>query len=187
MALSRKMLRAMGIEDEKIDQTIEAHTESIDALKEQRDQYKVDAEKLPALQKKLEELEAAGDDGYKQKYEEEHEALENLKDSIAKEKALAEKQTAFRELLKSVGVDPKRMDSVMRVTDLSKLEIKDGKFNDESKIAESLKTEWSDFIVTSGTKGADVENPPAGNGGNGSGDDLGEMSMADYIAARKKM
>ena len=100
---------------------------------------------------------------------------------------MAEKQTAFRELLKSVGVDPKRMDSVMRVTDLSKLEIKDGKFNDESKIAESLKTEWSDFIVTSGTKGADVENPPAGNGGNGSGDDLGEMSMADYIAARKKM
>ena len=56
MALSRKMLRAMGIEDEKIDQIIEAHTESIDALKEQRDQYKVDAEKLPALQKKLEEL-----------------------------------------------------------------------------------------------------------------------------------
>ena len=69
MALSRKMLRAMGIEDEKIDQIIEAHTESIDALKEQRDQYKADAEKLPALQKKLEELEAAGDDGYKQKYE----------------------------------------------------------------------------------------------------------------------
>ena len=53
MSLTRKMLKAMGIEEEKIDQIIEAHTESIDALKEQRDQYKVDAEKLPALQKKI--------------------------------------------------------------------------------------------------------------------------------------
>ena len=40
MSLTRKMLKAMGIEDEKIDQIIEAHTETVDALKEQRDGYK---------------------------------------------------------------------------------------------------------------------------------------------------
>ena len=40
MSLTRKMLKAMGIEDEKIDQIIEAYTETVDALKEQRDQYK---------------------------------------------------------------------------------------------------------------------------------------------------
>ena len=49
MALTRKMLKAMGIEDEKIDQIIEAHSETVDALKEQRDQYKADAEKLPEV------------------------------------------------------------------------------------------------------------------------------------------
>ena len=43
MALTRKMLKAMGIEDEKIDQIIEAHTETVDALKVERDQYKEDA------------------------------------------------------------------------------------------------------------------------------------------------
>ena len=35
MALTRKMLRAMGIEDEKADEIIEAHAETVDALKQQ--------------------------------------------------------------------------------------------------------------------------------------------------------
>ena len=43
MALTRKMLKAMGIEDEKIDQIIEAHTETTDALKQQRDEAKAEA------------------------------------------------------------------------------------------------------------------------------------------------
>ena len=34
------MLKAMGIEDEKIDQIIEEHAESVDALKAQRDELK---------------------------------------------------------------------------------------------------------------------------------------------------
>ena len=73
MSLTRKMLKAMGIEDEKIDQIIEAHTETVDALKEQRDGYKADADKLPDVQKKLGEtekqLEANGKDSYKVKYD----------------------------------------------------------------------------------------------------------------------
>lgn len=35
MSLTRKMLRAMGIEDDKADQIIEAHAETVDALKQQ--------------------------------------------------------------------------------------------------------------------------------------------------------
>jgi hypothetical protein len=34
MALTRKMLKAMGIEEEKIEQIIEAHAETVDGLKE---------------------------------------------------------------------------------------------------------------------------------------------------------
>ena len=34
MALTRKFLKAMGIEDDKIDQIIDAHTETVTALKE---------------------------------------------------------------------------------------------------------------------------------------------------------
>ena len=50
MALTRKFLKALGIEDEKVDEIISAHTETVDALKAERDGYKADAEKLPGVQ-----------------------------------------------------------------------------------------------------------------------------------------
>lgn len=40
VALTRKMLKAMGIEDEKIDQIIEEHVESANALTTQSDEFK---------------------------------------------------------------------------------------------------------------------------------------------------
>ena len=40
MALTRRMLKAMGIEDEKIDQIIEEHAESVNALTTQSDEFK---------------------------------------------------------------------------------------------------------------------------------------------------
>ena len=46
MALTRRSLKAMGIEDEKIDEIIAAHAETVDALKEQRDNYKAQADEL---------------------------------------------------------------------------------------------------------------------------------------------
>ena len=56
MALTRKMLKAMSIEDEQIEQIIEAHAESTDALKASRDEYKAEAEKIPELQKEIDKL-----------------------------------------------------------------------------------------------------------------------------------
>ena len=53
MALTRKMLKAMGIEEEKIEQIIEAHAETVDTLKEQRDTLKADSDKLAEVQKEL--------------------------------------------------------------------------------------------------------------------------------------
>ena len=44
MGLTRKFLKGMGISDEQIDAIIDAHTETVDALKAQRDELKADAE-----------------------------------------------------------------------------------------------------------------------------------------------
>ena len=78
MALSRKFLSALGIEADKIDEIISAHTETVDALKEERDKYKADADKLPGVQKELDDLKKTANDadGYKKKYDDEHEAFE---------------------------------------------------------------------------------------------------------------
>ena len=44
----------MGISDEQIDAIIDAHTETVDALKAQRDELKADAEEYAETKKKLE-------------------------------------------------------------------------------------------------------------------------------------
>ena len=46
MALTRKMLKAMGIEEEKIDEIIDAHTETVNALKDQSKQDRDAAARL---------------------------------------------------------------------------------------------------------------------------------------------
>lgn len=186
MSLTRKMLKAMGIEDEKIDQIIDAHTETVDALKAQRDEYKQDAEKLPKIQKELDDLKEAGDGGYKKKYEDEHQAFEDYKAKIAEEKDTETKKGLYRQLLEELKVDPKRIDSVLKVTDLAELKVKDGKLEGQEELTNNIKTEWADFIPAERTQGADVDTPP--NGGEGGDEpDLGSMSMKDYIEARKKM
>lgn len=166
MALTRKMLKAMGIEDEKIDQIIEAHTETVDALKEQRDGYKADAEKLPGVQKELDDLKAEGDGGYKDKYEKEHAAFEKYKTEQAEKETDANKRSAYKALLKDAGVSEKRIDTILKVLDLSEIELDDkGKIKDSDKVTEKIKSDWADFIVTDGKKGAETSNPPENNGG----------------------
>lgn len=53
MALTRKLLRSMGIEDEKIDQIIDAHTETVNALKDERDGLKDAADRLKKAEAEL--------------------------------------------------------------------------------------------------------------------------------------
>lgn len=168
MAFTRKMLKALGIEDDKIDQIIEAHTEVTDGLKEQVKQYKADAEKLEGVEKELNDLKAKGDDGYKDKYEAEKKAHDELKTSIANEKAYTAKETAYRNLLKEAGVKEKFIDTIIRA-DKSVIEGlkmgEDGKIDGTDTLTETAKKNWGDFIATTTTKTAGVETPPANNGG----------------------
>lgn len=166
MAFTRKMLKAMGVEEEKIDQIMDAHVEVVDALKADRDTYKENAEKLTAVQKELDALKAKGEDGYKEKYEKEHQALEDFKKDVAAKETKAAKSKAYRELLREAGVSDKRFDSIIKLTDLDGIELdSDGKIKDADKHAETIKTEWADFIVSTETKGAKTATPPQNNGG----------------------
>ena len=186
MALTRKLLKGMGLTEEQVDTIIEAHTETVDGLKTDINKYKGDAEKLPGVQKKLADLEAAGDGGYKEKYEKEHADFEKYKaDQTAKETRQA-KEIAYHEFLKSVGVSEKRIPSIIKVTDLNAVELEGDKVKDaDNKLAESVKTEWADFIETSNTDGANTQNPPANNNNN-NGEDPSKMTMDQYIAYRNK-
>ena len=170
MAFTRKMLKVMGIEEEKIDEIIDAHREVTDALKEDRDKYKADAEKLTDVQKKYDDLKKEVDskegDSYKEKYDKEHKAFEEYKAGVESERTKANKTQAYRELLKKAGVSDKRIDSVLKVTAIDEIELDDdGKIKDADKVVEDIKSEWSEFIVTESQRGAGTENPPRNVGG----------------------
>jgi len=183
MALTRKFLVAMGIEAEKIDEIINSHAETVEALKAERDEakrnadtYKADADKLAGVQKELDALKAEMADGnnpFEAKYNDTKAELDALKKEYdeykagvdAKEQAVA-KERAYGALLEEAGISKKRIDSVMRVTDLNSIQLdKDGALKDKDNLLKSVKEEWSDFIVTESQQGADTPNPQTNSGG----------------------
>lgn len=184
MALTRKLLKGLGLTDEQVETIIEAHTETTDGLKADIAKYKPAAEKLPTVQKELDDLKAAGDGGYKEKYEKEHKAFEDFKADQTKKETRQAKETAYRELLKAAGVSEKRIPTIIKVTDLDSVELDGDKVKNADKLTESVKTEWADFIETSNTDGADTKNPPDNNPGDGK--DPSKMTMEEYIAYRNK-
>lgn len=182
MAFSRKFLKAMGIEEEKIEEIITAHTDVTDALKADRDKYKADAEKLPSVQKLYDDLkkevEDKGDDSYKEKYEKEHKDFEDYKASIDAEKLNAKKVAAYKALLKKAGIKEKIIDLIVKGTSMDDIELDD---KDEIKEADTkmdnVKKEYADYIVKTKDEGEDPETPPGGNGGGGGANHLSRAAQ----------
>lgn len=194
MALTRKMLKAMGIEDEKIEQIIEEHTESTDALKQQRDEYKAKAEAKATTSTEPKPKDPEPGDGYKAKYDAEKKAFEDYKANIAAEKAEADKRAKYRELIVKAGVDSKRVDSVLKVSDLSEIKVKDGAIEGADDLVKSIKEDWADFIPTTQKVGANAPNPPKNDGGAKKLEDIIKMqdpvarqdALAKYIEAQNE-
>lgn len=164
--LTRKFLTALGIEDENVqDQIISAHTETTDALKEQRDSYKADAEKLPEVQKELDTLKENSGDKIKAQYDKLKKEFDDYKSEQRLKETTARKKSAYKGLLKEAGVSDSRIDAVLKVSDVDALEFDEGgNIKGSDELVEGIKKEWADFIVKAKEKGADVGKPPA-NGG----------------------
>lgn len=170
MALTRKFLAALGIEADKVDEIIKAHSETVDGLKEQIDSYKADAEKLPAVTEERDKLkEAVKNDRTEElqkKYDDLKSEYDNYKSDVKGKEVKASRTKAYKELLKEAGVSEKRIDTILKVTDLSKVDFdKENNVKDADKVKESIKSEWADFITTTSSKGADTTTPPANTGG----------------------
>lgn len=187
MALARKTLKdyliAHGVPAEKVgdivDYVIDGHTETVDGLKADRDKFKTDAEKLPIVQAELDKAKEGSKDDWKIKYDDLKKEFDGYKTGIEEKDAHVAKETAYRALLKEIGVAEKRHDAIVHVADLDKLELVDGKFKDPEKMKTDLKTEWAEFITTTQTQGQHVENPPGGAGGDQT--DTSKMTDAEYF------
>ena len=90
------------------------HLGVVDPLKDDLTRYKTDAEKLSGVQKQLDDLKAAGDGGYKEKYEKEHSAFEAFKTDITAKESKAAKEKAVRAYFESKNITGANLDLAMR-------------------------------------------------------------------------
>lgn len=164
MALTRKYLSTLGIEADKIDQIIEAHTETVDALKKERDGYKADAEKLPDVQKELDGLKAGGD--YKARYEKEHKDFEDYKAGVTAKETRAAKEAAARAYFTGKGITGANLEIAVRgaSAEIEAAELDGDKIKDTKALDELVGGTFKGLVVTTGTAGAGTAHPPA-NGG----------------------
>lgn len=161
MALTRKLLKGMGLTDEQIDSVIDAHTETVDALKDRIAALQTDADKLKDVQKELDGLKAGTD--WKAEHDKVKKELDDYRAEIAGKEQAAKVKAAYKQLLTDEKIDPRRHDAIIRATDLAGAKLnKDGKLEGEDKLREGIRESWSDFKVTTTTRGADVATPPTG-------------------------
>lgn len=182
LALTRKLLEGIGIEDKQIETIIEAHSDTVTALKKEIAQYKDDAERVPLLQKQLEEALAADhtdelqsklDEAVKAKetaeaaLAEANKSFDDFKAEVQAEKDATAKAGAYRkQVLEAAGIGADYLDDVMAVAKLNDIELDDdGNIKGASELAEAAKGKWKSFVVQKETKGAHVDTPPANKGG----------------------
>ena len=188
MALTRKFLEALGIEQAKIDEIISAHTEVTDSLKADRDSYKEKAEKYDETKTELDkaksELDKVNKDEYKTKYESLEAEFNKYKTDIAEKEVKVKKEEAYKKMLKEIGVNEKSISAILKVKDLSSLKLDDkGNIVDVDTLKESEKKDWEGFIIKSEEERQDPNTPPDHEHENV---DTTSMSMDDYIKARSE-
>ena len=185
MALTRKLLKGMGLTDEQVDTIIEAHSDTVDGLKADMNRYKADAEKLPGVQKELNDLKAAGDDGYKEKYEKEHKAFEDYKTDITAKETKAAKEKAVKAYFESKNITGANLDLAMRGcgAEMAALEMDGDKIKDTKSLDTLIDGTYKGLISTTKTQGANPANPPANPPAkNYTAADIKNMSAAEINA-----
>ena len=167
MSLTRNFLKSMGLTDEQVSGIIEAHTDTVDALKAERDQYKAEAEKLPEVQKELKTAqEAAKKSGDAAKIQKD---FDDYKAEVQAKETRAKKEAALRKVAKDAGLTDAGIAKAVKYSDYTAIELDDkDEIKDAKDLIKSLREEWPEHLVKENTKGADTPTPPGGNGGNGS-------------------
>ena len=182
MALTRKSLKAMGLTDEQVDSIIEMHTETVDGLKEQVKTYKADAEKLPNVQKELDDLKAAGDGGWEEKAKDFEKKYNDLVAENKNKETKAAKESAAKAFFESKGITGNSLEIAMRGSsaEIAALDLDGEKIKDSSALDALVNGTFKALVSTTTTKGANISNPPVTTPNKAySADDIRKMSPAE--------
>ena len=183
MSITRSMLKGMNLTDEQVGAIIDGHTESIEALKKQRDEYKADAEKLVSVQKELDALKNGKD--WKAEHDTLKQAFDDYKAEIANKEKLGNIKTAYRKLLEAEKIGSEDADLIMSATKFDDMKLgDDGKLVDSDSHISTIKEKYARYIPKVESKGDNPANPPKGDNNSGNDGDAIRALTARWHAAK---
>ena len=166
----REILSAAGVTSENmseaVDKIIDGHVTSVNALREDVAKYKADAEKLPAVQKELDDMKANSNDDWKEKHDRLKDEFDKYKNDVLAKETKAEKEAAYRAILKDANLSEKGIEKAIKYAEWDKIELdENGKLKGANDHIKAVREEWAEYVTTTTTTGAKTSPPPANNGG----------------------
>lgn len=159
MALTRKMLKGMGLTEEQIDTIIEAHTDTVDGLKDKAGQVEGLEKQVKDLQGQIEA--ARGGKDWKAEHDKLKGEFDTYKQQVADKAADDAKLREVRRLSKEAGLSDAGIEKAAKYTDRKGMELgEDGKAKDAAAIVKALREEWPEYIVKTARKGVQPATPP---------------------------
>lgn len=150
--------------------------DDLESAKRDATKYKAEAEKVPGLQKDLDEAKKGED--WKDKYEKEHQSFEDYKTKIAQDAEAVKVEAAYRKLLTEEKVSEKAMTLIIaaKKAEFSKMKLKeDGTLDGAEDLKKEINEKYADFRVSQRQRGEQVGNPPAGAPGGS------DSSVREYV------
>ena len=166
----REILSAAGVTSENmseaVDKIIDGHLTSVNALREDIAKYKADAEKLPTVQKELDDMKANSNDDWKEKHDRLKDEFDKYKTDVQAKETKAAKEAAYRAILKDANLSEKGIEKAVKYAEWDKIELgEDGKLKGANDHIKAVREEWAEYVTTTTTTGAKTSTPPANNGG----------------------
>lgn len=166
MALTRKFLKALGIEEDKIEEIITAHGETVAALKDEIDKAEQSAKNSAAaaqerdkLQKRVEALEKTSGDAAKVQAE-----YDAYRQQVETDKANAGKKALIKKALEDAHANPAAIDLMLNTVKLDEVELDGEALKDAEAVLKPIREAHAGLFGTVQNQGTPPLNPPAGDG-----------------------
>lgn len=166
MALTRKFLKALGIEEDKIEEIITAHGETVAALKDEIDKAEQSAKDSAAaaqerdkLQKRVEALEKTSGDAAKVQAE-----YDAYRQQVETDKANAGKKALIKKALEEAHANPAAIDLMLNTVKLDDVELDGETLKDAEAVLKPIREAHAGLFGTVQNQGTPPLNPPAGDG-----------------------
>lgn len=182
MALTRKFLKALGIEEDKIEEIITAHGETVSALKDEITKTQQGVDDLAAITKerdtlnqRVDALEKASGDAAKVQAD-----FDAYKKQVETEKANTGKKALVKKALEAAGANPAAIDLMLGTVDLEKVELNGDALKDAEAVLKPIKEAHGGLFGEVKPNGTPPVNPPSG-----AKKDPKEMDFNEYKEWRK--